>query len=84
MTETIQKQRMSLIERIRQMAGATDTAVPLQHVEPPVILPDGYQRRLPVQQIARRTKHVSRRTAMLLWGLSAVLLVIIVVLIIIF
>lgn len=84
MTETIQKQRLSLVERVCQMAGAADTADALQHEEPPVVLPDGYRRRLPVQRSARRSNHMSRRTAMLLWGLFAVLLVIIVVLIIIF
>ena len=59
MVETKQKPEQSLIGRVRQMAGAADTADPPEQGQAPVVLPDGYRRRSPVQHCARRARRIS-------------------------
>jgi len=82
MTETIQEQKKSLVEQVRQMAGAADKAPAPRTEEPPVVLPDGYRRRSPVQlrvrRGTRRSRHVSRRNVTLLWLLAAAIPVIVI------
>lgn len=86
MDETMQEQKQSLVGRIRQMAGAADTAAAPQHEESPTFLPDGYQRRLPVQRRARRLRRlrrVSRRNVKRLWPLAALVLVVVVIVVLV-
>ncbi|MBR1497483.1 MAG: hypothetical protein IJ617_07655 [Oscillospiraceae bacterium] len=79
MTETKQKPELnlslSLVGRLRKMAGAADMTFATQQGEPPVVLPDGYRRRSPVQRSVRRAKQISRRTLVVLSLLAAALLV---------
>ena len=51
MTETEQRQELSLITRVRQMAGTAAAAPAEQNAETAIVLPDGYRRRSPVQYL---------------------------------
>ena len=76
MTETKQKPELglSLVGRLRKMAGAADMTFAMQQGEAPVVLPDGYRRSSPVQHSARRAKQISRRNLVILSLLATVLL----------
>lgn len=70
MVETEQKKEQSLIDRVRQMAGEESLLTPEWQEEQPVVLPDGYRRRSPLQPCRQSDKSSRWKTVALIALLS--------------
>lgn len=70
MVETEQKKEQSLIDRVRQMAGEESILTSEWQDDQPVVLPDGYRRRSPLQPCRQSDKSSRWKTVALIALLS--------------
>ena len=80
MSETELGRAVSLIDRVRQMAGDSASAAQW-HEESSVILPDGYRRRSPVQHCRKSPSRLPKWAVALLVLLGAALVALAVIVI---
>ena len=84
MTETEQRREMSLIDRVRQMAGTVPSAPEEHREESDLVLPDGYRRRSPVQRYRMEGASARRRKIALCAVAAAAALALAVIAVLIF
>ena len=79
MVETEQKKEQSLIDRVRQMAGEESILTSEWQDDQPVVLPDGYRRRSPLQPCRQSDKSSRWKTAALIALLSVAVIALVVI-----